>query len=82
MHTDRSAILSLVATGRITPHEAERLLVASRDADDTILRLALCLAFAGFFVPYVGNAVISIAQTLATYLPAVERALVAFAGMA
>jgi hypothetical protein len=75
MHTDRSAILSLVASGRITPREAERLLAVSRDGDDTILRLALCLAFVALMLPQVGIAVAAIGQALATLLPVIERAL-------
>jgi hypothetical protein len=47
MNTDRHAILSLVATGRITAAEAERLLVAWNDSRETAWILVLCLAFAG-----------------------------------
>ena len=46
MNTDRRAILSLVATGRITASEAERLLVAWNDSRETLWILALSLAFA------------------------------------
>ncbi len=46
MNTDRRAILSLVATGRITASEAERLLVAWNDSRETVWILALSLAFA------------------------------------
>ena len=46
MNTDRRAILSLVATGRITAAEAERLLAAWNDSRETVWILALCLAFA------------------------------------
>lgn len=82
MNFDRSAILSLVATGRITPREAERLLAASRDSDDTILRLALCLAFAGMALPYVGNGVAAVGHALDTLLPAIVRTLSLICGMA
>jgi hypothetical protein len=51
MNTDRQTILSLVAMGRITPREAERLLAVWPDGDDAILRLALCLAFAALALP-------------------------------
>ena len=40
MNTDRRAILSLVATGRITASEAERLLVAWNDSRETVWILA------------------------------------------
>jgi hypothetical protein len=46
MNTDRRAILSLVATGRITASEAERLLVAWNDSRETVWILVLSLAFA------------------------------------
>lgn len=82
MHTDRSAILSLVAIGRITPREAERLLAVWRDGDETILRLALCLAFAGLILPYLGNAAIAIGHALTMLLPAIERALLLVGRMA
>jgi hypothetical protein len=82
MHTDRSAILSLVAIGRITPREAERLLAVSRDGEDTILRLALYLAFVAVALPQVGNAVAAIGQTLAALLPVIERAMLLIGGMA
>jgi hypothetical protein len=45
MNTDRRAILSLVATGRITAAEAERLLAAWNDSRETAWILALGLAF-------------------------------------
>ena len=44
MQTDRRTILSLVATGRITSTEAERLLVLSNERAETIWTLAACLA--------------------------------------
>lgn len=46
MNTDRRAILSLVATGRITASEAERLLLAWNDSRETAWILALGLTFA------------------------------------
>jgi len=82
MHTDRSAILSLVASGRITSREAERLLVVSRDGDETVLQLALCLAFAGLALPYLGNAVTAIGHAAAILLPAIEHVLFSIGGTA
>jgi hypothetical protein len=82
MHTDRSTILSLVAMGRITPREAERLLAVSRDGDDAVLRLAVCLAFVCLVLPSVGNAVIAFGQATALVLPAIERALFLIGGSA
>ena len=46
MDRDRSTILSLVASGRITAVEAERLLTAWNDSRETAWILLLCLAFA------------------------------------
>ena len=82
MNSDRSSILSLVAMGRITPREAERLLAVSREGDDTILRLALCLAFAGLALPYIGVEVGAVGHALVTLLAPIGRALFLIAGMA
>jgi hypothetical protein len=46
MNTDRRAILSLVAMGRITAAEAERLLAAWNESHETAWIVGLCLAFA------------------------------------
>jgi hypothetical protein len=46
MHTDRNAIFSLVASGRITPREAERLLAVSRDGEDSVMLGFCCDAVA------------------------------------
>ena len=46
MDRDRSTILALVASGRITAGEAERLLTAWNDSRETAWILLLCLAFA------------------------------------
>ena len=44
MNTDRHAILALIATGRITPAEAERLLAAWDESRETAWILAFSLA--------------------------------------
>ncbi|HEY6987864.1 MAG TPA: hypothetical protein VH369_05745 [Bryobacteraceae bacterium] len=44
---DRPAILSLIAMGRITPSQAERLLAVSVDGDDAILKFAVFLRLRG-----------------------------------
>lgn len=46
MDRERSTILALVAAGRITAVEAERLLAAWNDSRETAWILLLCLAFA------------------------------------
>ncbi|QOY90382.1 hypothetical protein [Paludibaculum fermentans] len=49
MRNDRHAILSLVALGRITPAEAERLLIACNAGRDAFVTFAACVA-ATFFI--------------------------------
>ncbi|MGA3045617.1 MAG: hypothetical protein ABSD67_03290 [Terracidiphilus sp.] len=44
MPNDRRAILSLVALGRITPAEAERLLIAWNQGWESVLVCAACIA--------------------------------------
>ena len=44
MNTDRRAILALIAMGRITPAEAERLLAAWNESRETAWILAFSLA--------------------------------------
>lgn len=46
MNTDRRAILALIAMGRITPAEAERLLSAWNESRETAWILAFSLAIA------------------------------------
>jgi hypothetical protein len=82
MHTDRSAILSLVALGRITPREAERLLAAWRDGDEAVVCLALGLAFLALALPYAGSVAAAFGQVLATLLPAIEHAMALMGGAA
>jgi len=45
MRNDRRAILSLVALGRITPSEAERLLIACNASRDGFWIFAACVTF-------------------------------------
>lgn len=46
MNTDRRVILDLIAMGRITPAEAERLLTAWNESRETAWILVASLAFA------------------------------------
>ena len=82
MRNDPGAILSLVALGRITPREAERLLALWRDGDETILQVALCLALFSLALPYVGDIVIGFGHVLATMFPAIEHVLLRIGRMA
>ena len=62
MNTDRRAILSLIAMGRITPREAERLLAMSSDWDDSIVRVAVVCAVAWMVVPNVHHMLMGMSQ--------------------
>lgn len=44
MNSDRRTILALIAMGRITPAQAERLLAAVDESRETAWILAICLA--------------------------------------
>jgi anthranilate/para-aminobenzoate synthase component II len=46
MNSDRRTILALIAMGRITPGQAERLLAAVNESRETAWILAICLAVA------------------------------------
>jgi hypothetical protein len=46
MQTDRRAILHLVAVGRISPSEAERLLIAWNEGREAQWALAACVVIA------------------------------------
>ncbi|HEX4285059.1 MAG TPA: hypothetical protein VHZ28_08190 [Terracidiphilus sp.] len=69
MNTDRHAILSLVAMGRITPHEAERLLAVWPDGEETLVRLAFYLAFAWLVLSHLGDVFAVWTQTLLVLVP-------------
>lgn len=45
MNSDRRTILALIALGRITPAQAERLLGAINETRETAWILALCLGY-------------------------------------
>ena len=47
MNSHRRAILQLVAMGRVTPGQAERLLIALNDDRETLWALAACIAISG-----------------------------------
>lgn len=46
MSTDRRTIFHLIALGRITPSEAERLLMASNSGSESFWLFAACALFA------------------------------------
>jgi len=51
LNTDRRTILSLIALGRITPREAERLLALGPDPDEGLVKLGIVLAVALLALP-------------------------------
>lgn len=75
MNHDRRAILSLVAMGRITPREAERLLAIWPDSEDVLAPLALSLAFAWLLLSNLSDWITGIAHTLAAVAPLAHHAL-------
>jgi len=71
---DRRAILTLIAMGRITPREAERLLAALEDGD-AILKFALVLAIAWIVLPQMHDLVTGVVYAVSMVAPrAVELA--------
>jgi hypothetical protein len=58
MQTDRRAILTLVALGRVTPAEAERLLIAWNEGREGLWIFTVCFALAllNSFNPHLGLA--------------------------
>jgi len=74
MNTDRRTILSLVAIGRITPREAERLLAVWPDEDEFILKLAVCSAIAGTALPQIREFMSAFQHTATALLPGVFTA--------
>lgn len=64
MNTDRRAILSLIAMGRITPREAERLLTVWSDRDEVTLWLAVLLAIVWLLLPHTNEIFAGLASVL------------------
>jgi hypothetical protein len=75
MNNDRRAILSLVAIGRITPREAERLLAVCPSGEDVLIPLMLLLGLAWMALPYLTNCLAGFAHTLAGLFPLVRHTL-------
>jgi hypothetical protein len=75
MNTDRRTILSLIAMGRITPREAERLLAVWPDEDEFILRAAVCLSVAWMVLPHLRGWFTAVSRPLTALLPQLSFAL-------
>ena len=69
---DRRAILSLIALGRVTPPEAERLLAVTAEEDELILRLAVCLAVVWLALPQIHQLWAGLNHMLGVVLPAIS----------
>lgn len=74
MNTDRRAILALIATGRITPAEAERLLAVWNESRETAWILAFSLAVICMAQPHV-HSLLPLAHFLNAQLQAVAEAV-------
>ncbi|MGB6191544.1 MAG: hypothetical protein WBF42_03685, partial [Terracidiphilus sp.] len=64
MDTDRRAILSLIASGRITPREAERLLAVSSGSDEATVRLALFAVMIWLVIPHAHQVIAGVSHAL------------------
>ncbi len=68
MRQERQTILTLVAMGRITPREAERLMAGHED--EALLRMTVCLVVAWLALPQIGAVLTGMMHTLAVVVPA------------
>jgi hypothetical protein len=69
MNTDRRAILSLIAMGRITPREAERLLAVWSERDEVIVRIAVIFAIAWMVAPHTHEVIAGLSHAFNTVVP-------------
>jgi hypothetical protein len=72
MNTDRRAILSLIAMGRISPRDAERLLAVPPDGDEFILRAAVCLAVIWLVFSDLGELLTGLAHVFISWFPGIS----------
>lgn len=75
MNTDRRAILALIAMGRITPAEAERLLAACNESRETAWILVASLGFALLAQLHMHELVPMFRHLINTQLPALANML-------
>ncbi|HLY43472.1 MAG TPA: hypothetical protein VKR52_19825 [Terracidiphilus sp.] len=69
MSIDRRTILSLIALGRITPREAERLLALGPDPDEGLVKLGIVLAVVLLALPQVHEIAIGLGHALQWIVP-------------
>jgi hypothetical protein len=73
MNRERHTILALIATGRITPAQAERLLGTLNEARETAWILALCLGYAALVQLRLHDWVPGILHFFNTQIPAMAE---------
>ena len=74
MKNERRTILGLIAMGRITPTQAERLLEAMNEGRETAWILALCLAYAALVQLHLHEWIPGILHFLSAQVPAMAVA--------
>jgi hypothetical protein len=75
MNADRRAILALIAMGRITPVEAERLLAAWNESRETAWILMASFAFAVLTQIHVHELIAMLMHFFSTQIPALAQLL-------
>jgi hypothetical protein len=82
MNSDRRTILNLIAMGRITPTQAERLLAVATEGRETAMILVLCLAYSCLVQLHLHEMVAGLVHFINAQLPAqaVHQALSAIMG--
>lgn len=75
MISDRRAILALIAMGRITPAEAERLLAAWNESHETLWIVALGLGFFMLAQVHLHDVMPMLLHFFNTQLPALAEAM-------
>ena len=73
MNSDRRTILTLIAAGRITPAQAERLLAVVNESRETAWILALCLAGACVAQVHLLKVLPSLVHFFITQVPALAE---------
>lgn len=71
MNSDLRAILALIAVGRISPREAERLLALLPNEDDVILRAAVCLAVVWLLLPHLRGFLAGVNHVFVSWFPGI-----------
>ena len=72
---DRRAIFSLIAMGRITPAQAERLLAVANERSETVLALAACVVAMLLMQIHQHGVVPEMAHFLRSLMPGVTTAV-------